>query len=43
MTAVEYIELRAARTDLITRVATRTSDFDALLTNSRSSGRFDDR
>ena len=31
MTAVEYIELRAARADLITRVATRTSDFDALL------------
>ena len=31
MTAVEYIELRAARADLITRVATRTSDFEALL------------
>jgi aspartyl-tRNA(Asn)/glutamyl-tRNA(Gln) amidotransferase subunit A len=31
MTAIEYIELLAARTDLITRVATRTSDFDALL------------
>jgi aspartyl-tRNA(Asn)/glutamyl-tRNA(Gln) amidotransferase subunit A len=31
MTAVEYIELRAARADLITRVATRTSGFDALL------------
>jgi Asp-tRNA(Asn)/Glu-tRNA(Gln) amidotransferase A subunit family amidase len=31
MTAVEYIQLRAARADLITRVATRTSGFDALL------------
>jgi aspartyl-tRNA(Asn)/glutamyl-tRNA(Gln) amidotransferase subunit A len=31
MTAVEYIELRAARADLITRVATRTGGFDALL------------
>jgi aspartyl-tRNA(Asn)/glutamyl-tRNA(Gln) amidotransferase subunit A len=31
MTAVEYIELRAARADLMTRVATRTSGFDALL------------
>jgi aspartyl-tRNA(Asn)/glutamyl-tRNA(Gln) amidotransferase subunit A len=31
MTAVEYIELRAARADLITRVATRTSGFDALM------------
>jgi aspartyl-tRNA(Asn)/glutamyl-tRNA(Gln) amidotransferase subunit A len=31
MTAVEYIELVAARADLITRVATRTSGFDALL------------
>jgi aspartyl-tRNA(Asn)/glutamyl-tRNA(Gln) amidotransferase subunit A len=31
MTAVEYIELRAARANLITRVATRTSGFDALL------------
>jgi aspartyl-tRNA(Asn)/glutamyl-tRNA(Gln) amidotransferase subunit A len=31
MTAVEYIELRAARADLITRVATRTRGFDALL------------
>jgi aspartyl-tRNA(Asn)/glutamyl-tRNA(Gln) amidotransferase subunit A len=31
MAAVEYIELRAARADLITRVATRTSGFDALL------------
>jgi aspartyl-tRNA(Asn)/glutamyl-tRNA(Gln) amidotransferase subunit A len=31
MTAVEYIRLRAARADLIARVATRTSGFDALL------------
>jgi aspartyl-tRNA(Asn)/glutamyl-tRNA(Gln) amidotransferase subunit A len=31
MTAVEYIQLRAARADLITRIATRTSGFDALL------------
>jgi aspartyl-tRNA(Asn)/glutamyl-tRNA(Gln) amidotransferase subunit A len=31
MTAVEYIELSAARADLIARVATRTADFDALL------------
>jgi aspartyl-tRNA(Asn)/glutamyl-tRNA(Gln) amidotransferase subunit A len=31
MTAVEYIQLRAARADLITRVAMRTSGFDALL------------
>ncbi len=31
MTAVEYIELCAARTDLIARVAARTADFDALL------------
>jgi aspartyl-tRNA(Asn)/glutamyl-tRNA(Gln) amidotransferase subunit A len=31
MTAVEYIELRSARADLITRVAMRTSGFDALL------------
>jgi aspartyl-tRNA(Asn)/glutamyl-tRNA(Gln) amidotransferase subunit A len=31
MTAVEYIELRAARADLIARVAERTSGFDALL------------
>ena len=31
MTAVEYIQLRAARADLIARVAARTSGFDALL------------
>jgi len=31
MTAVEYIELCAARSDLIARVAARTTDFDALL------------
>jgi len=31
MTAVEYIELCAARADLIARVAVRTVDFDALL------------
>ena len=31
MTAVEYIRLRAARGDLIGRVAARTSGFDALL------------
>ena len=31
MTAVEYIELCAARADLIARVAARTADFDALL------------
>jgi aspartyl-tRNA(Asn)/glutamyl-tRNA(Gln) amidotransferase subunit A len=31
MTAVEYIQLRAARTDLITRVAAQTRGFDALL------------
>jgi aspartyl-tRNA(Asn)/glutamyl-tRNA(Gln) amidotransferase subunit A len=31
MTAVEYIELAAARADLIARVAARTADFDALL------------
>jgi aspartyl-tRNA(Asn)/glutamyl-tRNA(Gln) amidotransferase subunit A len=31
MTAVEYIQLRAARTDLIARVAARTRGFDALL------------
>jgi aspartyl-tRNA(Asn)/glutamyl-tRNA(Gln) amidotransferase subunit A len=31
MTAVEYIELCAARADLMARVATRTADFDALL------------
>jgi aspartyl-tRNA(Asn)/glutamyl-tRNA(Gln) amidotransferase subunit A len=31
MTAVEYIRLRAARADLINRVAPRTSGFDALL------------
>ena len=31
MTAVEYIELCAARADLITRVDARTTDFDALL------------
>lgn len=31
MTAVEYIELAAARADLIARVASRTADFDALL------------
>jgi len=31
MTAVEYIRLRAARADLINRVAARTSGFDALL------------
>jgi aspartyl-tRNA(Asn)/glutamyl-tRNA(Gln) amidotransferase subunit A len=31
MTAVEYIELCAARSDLIARVAARTIDFDALL------------
>jgi aspartyl-tRNA(Asn)/glutamyl-tRNA(Gln) amidotransferase subunit A len=31
MTAVEYIKLRDARADLIMRVATRTSGFDALL------------
>jgi aspartyl-tRNA(Asn)/glutamyl-tRNA(Gln) amidotransferase subunit A len=31
MTAVEYIHLRAARADLIARVAARTSGFDALL------------
>jgi len=31
MTAVEYIQLRAARTDLIARVAAQTSGFDALL------------
>jgi aspartyl-tRNA(Asn)/glutamyl-tRNA(Gln) amidotransferase subunit A len=32
MTAVEYIELSAARADLIARVAACTADFDALLT-----------
>ena len=32
MTAVEYIHLRAARADLIARVAAQTSGFDALLT-----------
>ena len=31
MTAVAYIELCAARADLIARVAARTADFDALL------------
>ena len=31
MTAVEYIQLRAARADLIARVTARTSGFDALL------------
>jgi aspartyl-tRNA(Asn)/glutamyl-tRNA(Gln) amidotransferase subunit A len=31
MTAVEYIELRAARADLIARVAVLTAGFDALL------------
>jgi aspartyl-tRNA(Asn)/glutamyl-tRNA(Gln) amidotransferase subunit A len=31
MTAVEYIHLRAARADLMARVAARTSGFDALL------------
>jgi aspartyl-tRNA(Asn)/glutamyl-tRNA(Gln) amidotransferase subunit A len=31
MTAVEYIELCAARADLIARVAARSTDFDALL------------
>jgi aspartyl-tRNA(Asn)/glutamyl-tRNA(Gln) amidotransferase subunit A len=31
MTAVEYIQLRAARADLIARVAARTTGFDALL------------
>jgi Asp-tRNA(Asn)/Glu-tRNA(Gln) amidotransferase A subunit family amidase len=31
MTAVEYIRLRAARVDLIARVAARTSGFDGLL------------
>jgi aspartyl-tRNA(Asn)/glutamyl-tRNA(Gln) amidotransferase subunit A len=31
MSAVEYIELCAARTDFTARVAARTSDFDALL------------
>jgi aspartyl-tRNA(Asn)/glutamyl-tRNA(Gln) amidotransferase subunit A len=31
MTAVEYIKLRAARADLIARVAARTAGFDALL------------
>jgi aspartyl-tRNA(Asn)/glutamyl-tRNA(Gln) amidotransferase subunit A len=31
MTAVEYIELAAARADLIARVAAHTADFDALL------------
>jgi aspartyl-tRNA(Asn)/glutamyl-tRNA(Gln) amidotransferase subunit A len=31
MTAVEYIQLRAARTDLIARVAAQTKGFDALL------------
>jgi aspartyl-tRNA(Asn)/glutamyl-tRNA(Gln) amidotransferase subunit A len=31
MTAVEYIQLQAARADLIARVAARTSGFDALL------------
>ncbi len=31
MTAVEYIELCAARADLIARVAARTAEFDALL------------
>ena len=31
MTAVEYIRLRAARRDLIGRVAAQTSGFDALL------------
>ena len=31
MTAVEYIDLCAARFDLIARVAARTADFDALL------------
>jgi aspartyl-tRNA(Asn)/glutamyl-tRNA(Gln) amidotransferase subunit A len=31
MTTVEYIELSAARADLIARVTARTADFDALL------------
>ena len=31
MTAVEYIELCAGRDDLMTRVAARTADFDALV------------
>ena len=31
MTAVEYVDLCAARADLIARVAARTADFDALL------------
>jgi aspartyl-tRNA(Asn)/glutamyl-tRNA(Gln) amidotransferase subunit A len=31
MTAVEYVQLRAARADLITQVATRMGGFDALL------------
>ena len=31
MTAVEYIQLRAARADLVARVAVRTAGFDALL------------
>src|SRR5580704_15024345 len=31
MTDVEYIQLRAARADLMARVAARTSGFDALL------------
>ncbi len=31
MTAIEYIDLCAARTDLIARVAARTAGFDALL------------
>jgi aspartyl-tRNA(Asn)/glutamyl-tRNA(Gln) amidotransferase subunit A len=31
MTAVEYIQLRAARADLVERVAARTNGFDALL------------
>src|SRR4051794_22006811 len=31
MSAVEYIKLREARTDLIARVAARTAEFDALL------------
>jgi peptidoglycan/xylan/chitin deacetylase (PgdA/CDA1 family) len=31
MTAVEYIELCAGRADLMTRVAARTADFDALV------------
>jgi hypothetical protein len=31
MTAVEYIQLRAARADFVARVAVRTAGFDALL------------